>query len=550
MRKPPSKLHAVAYILVGFLLFIGIAAWVFFSFFFEDLLNTFAVPKIEEAALTATHGVYHLKLGRISYNHHKILCAGFDLQRVRYDSGAQGTAVKRVYIDTVEFTGVNLWRMFWSKTLAMTSIQMDSPRVYMTDLSKEKPSLRDPAADSLRIVKSAPINIPIISFDSIALRNISLYLPDRLNPGDEPSFKGISFRLTDFYFNSKTKEAQPVLFSKRVDLAIPDAKYPAGDGTNSLEVKNLRGNSVDSLITVDKIAFEPNFSESAFAEKYKYAKSRLNFRCNGIRIEGINFVSSFSNGNIVFRKFTTNTWFLDTYEDRTRPADPHPPRAMMPNELISDLPIKIDIDSIIFKDGEIRVRERKAGSPGTLGFTHAHLTISPISKDTLSPRYKKPAVIMASAYFLGQALLKTTATYPLHEKNFDMNLKATLGAFSVEKLNSFLIPNERIEITGGEVQSAGINMAIHSGVSTTTVTPLYSGFKIKVLPKDPNAKPGLMEKLKTFIAKTFVLDSSNPDDNKLLPGTTSLVRTPNMEFMQFIWLSLRKSLGKVVGGFK
>ena len=59
-----------------------------------------------------------------------------------------------------------------------------------------------------------------------------------------------------------------------------------------------------------------------------------------------------------------------------------------------------------------------------------------------------------------------------------------------------------------------------------------------------------MEKLKTFIAKTFVLDASNPDDNKLLPGTTSLVRTPNLEFMQFIWLSLRKSLGKVVGGFK
>ena len=550
MRKPPSTLHAVAYFLAGFLLFIGIAVWIFFSFFFEDLLNSYAIPKLEEAALTATHGVYHLKLNRIYYRNHKVFCTGFDLQRVRFDSGAQGTAVKRVLIDTVEFTGVNIWKMYWGKALSMTSIQMDSPKVYMTDLALEKPTPHDPSEDSLRIVKSAPVKIPIISFDSIALRDIRLYLPDRHGPGEEPSFRGISFRLTDFYFNSETKEAQPVLFSKRADVAIHKITYPIGDGTYSLEFKNLRGNSVDSVITVDKFAYEPNFTESEFAAKYKYAKSRLDLRAHDIRIEGVNFVSSFSAGNIVFRKFIANSWFLDTYEDRTRPADPHPPAAYMPNELISNLPIKIDIDSIIFNDGEIRVRERKAGTPGMLGFTHARIAMSPISKDTLSPRYKKPTVITASAYFLGQALLKTTVTYPLHDKNFDLSLHATLGSFSVEKLNSFLIPNERIEITGGEVQSARINMAIHSGVSTTTVTPLYSGFKVKVLPKDPAAKPGLMEKLKTFIAKTFILDNSNPDDNALLPGTTSLVRTPSQEFMQFIWLSLRKSLGKVVGGFQ
>lgn len=550
MRKPPSTLHAIAYFFVGFLIFLGVGVWVFFSFFFEDMLNTFAVPKLEEAALTATHGVYHLKLGRISYHHHKILCAGFDLQRVRYDSGAQGTAIKRVLIDTVEFTGVNILKIYLGKALAMTSIQMDSPKIYMADLAMEKPTPRDPAADSLRIVKAAPIKLPVISFDSIALRDIRLFLPDRQGPGEEPSFRGISFRLTDFYFNSETKQAQPVLFSKRADIAIADIIYPIGDGTYSLEFKNLRGNSADSVITVDKFEFEPNYSEAEFAASHKYATSRLDLRCEGIRIDGVNFVSSFSAGNIVFRKFVANSWFLDSYEDRTRPADPHPPVAFMPNELISTLPIKIDIDSIIFNNGEIRIRERKSGTPGMLGFTHAHIAMSPISKDTLSPRYKKPTTIVASAYFLGKALLNVTAAYPLHEKNFDLNLHATLGSFSVEKLNAFLIPNERIEITGGEVQSARITMAIHSGVSTTTVTPLYSGFKVKVLPKDPAAKPGLMEKLKTFIAKTFILDASNPDDNALLPGTTSLARAPSQEFMQFIWLSLRKSLGKVVGGFQ
>jgi hypothetical protein len=90
-------------------------------------------------------------------------------------------------------------------------------------------------------------------------------------------------------------------------------------------------------------------------------------------------------------------------------------------------------------------------------------------------------------------------------------------------------------------------MSIRSGVATTKVVPIYSGFSVKVLAADPHAQPGLMEKLKTFIAKTFILDHENPDENKLLPGVTTHARAPSDEFMKFIWESLRASLGQVVG---
>ena len=549
MRKPPSAFHATIYIIAGFFFFIAIGGVVFFAFFYENFLNSYAIPKLEEAVRTATHGVYNLKLDRITYRHFKVYCIGFDLQRVRYKKNAQGTAVKQVIIDTVEFTGVNIWKILWHNSLSMTSIQMDSPKIYMTDLSKEEATLPDPAADSLLLLPST-IKIPTISFDSIALRDIRLFLPDRSGIKDIPSFRGIFLRLNDFYYNSETKEGNPVLFSKRADIAIPDILYPVGDGTYSLEFKNLRGNSEDSIITVEKFALKPNYSERDFADKYLHPMERLDFRCADIRLDGVNFVSFFSNANIVFRKFIANSWSIDSYEDRTKPEDPHPEVSPMPNDLFNLLPIKIDVDSIVFRNGEIKVRERKGGAIGYLEFTHTFVGFSPISKDTLTAHFEKPTEITFSTYFLGDALLNGTATYWLYKKKFDMNLHATIGSFAISKLNTYLIPLERLKITGGEERKAEINMVIRSGIAKTSIIPVYSGFRVNMLPKNPNIKSGITDKVKTFIAKSFILDEENPDEGKLIVGVTTHPRDSHDAFMQFIWESLRKSLGKVVGGFK
>jgi hypothetical protein len=544
-------IKAIIYFLFGLVFFLLVAGWVFFAYFYEDFLNAYAIPKLQEAVVTATDGYYRLKLDRITYVHHRVYCIGFDLNRVKYDSGAKGVALKRVTVDTVEFTGVSILKIVIGKALAMKSIQMDSPKVYMTDLSLEKPTPRSLSADSIRVVNAPARKFPVVSFDSIALRDIRLYLPGRFGRDDEPTFRGIMFRLTDFYFNSETKEAQPVLFSRRADIAIPNVKYPVGDGTYSLEFKNLHGDSEDSVVTADNFGYVSNLSEEAFTAKQKYATAMLNFRSTGMRIEGMNFVSSFAKANIVFRKFSAASWDLDSYEDRRKPADPHPAPSLMPNELVSSLPVKVDIDSLILNNGKVRVRERVNGELGSIGFDRARIVISPISKDTMSARYLKPSIITMNALFLGEAQLNASASYPMHEKQFNMVLNATLGSFDAKKLNSCLVPFVRLHVDDGTLQSAKIEMNIHDGVSTTTVTPYYHNFKITVLSTDPMQKSGIMEKIKTFAARAFIMENDNPDENgKLKTGITSRTHAKEEAFMQFIWYSLRKSLGQVIGGFQ
>jgi hypothetical protein len=155
-----------------------------------------------------------------------------------------------------------------------------------------------------------------------------------------------------------------------------------------------------------------------------------------------------------------------------------------------------------------------------------------------------------SATFLG-APFKAQAVYPLYEKSVNLNIHAALGSFDGTKLNAWLVPFERLQVKTGILKSGKIDMAVRNGVAQTSVVPLYDEFEILLLNPNPTQPRGLMEKLKTFVAEAFIIKDGNPGkDGKLRTGVTSTPKTSDMEFMQFIWVAIRKSLGQVIGGFQ
>jgi len=123
-----------------------------------------------------------------------------------------------------------------------------------------------------------------------------------------------------------------------------------------------------------------------------------------------------------------------------------------------------------------------------------------------------------------------------------------LASFSAKKLNDFLIPNERKEVTDGIVEDGRLVMNIHGDVASTTVTPHYRNLSMRILSESADGKRGLLEGIKTFMANTFVLHSNNLDKTAIT-GKASYHRKKEEEFLQFIWIAIRKSLGKVIGGF-
>jgi hypothetical protein len=542
-------LKPLLYALGSIAALVSLAIWIFIAFYFEGELNKVVIPKIEQAALKSTHGRFALTLDKIYYKHGTLVCNTFILSRIAYDSSEHGMVLERITLDSARFEGISWWDVLWQKDLTLTTLELNAPKLYMTDIDTGITLPRIPKFVAAK--KFAISDVPVISFDSIVLRDISVFLPMESGNDMVPAYRNITIRLTDFSLDPSRNAGESAMFSKHAGFELPTGSYSIGDSTYSIEVRGIHGSLSDSLVTIDSFEYKPNYTEQAFADMHKFRQGRLDFQCAGINIRGINFTRLLAKGGLHVRSVEAESWFVDYYGDLRKPMDPHPPDAVLPNAVISSIKAAITVDSIIFNNGTIHHRERITGSThaSLLTFTHARVTANPLCLDRSDPLYSEPLHIGVTAFFMGEGKVVGTVIYPIHHKSFDLHIDATVGPFNIPSLNSYLVTNERKEITKGKCLGGSIKMDVHSGHAITTVSPRYTDVSIDVLATDAKQHRGILEGIATFVANSFVLRTNNVDNgnNKAVSGTTTYLYSSKEEFFQFIWLALRKSIGKVVG---
>ena len=59
-----SRTRKILYIVGGVILFLGLAAFIFFTFFFQDFVNGLINSKVKDATRTSTHGLFRVEIGK------------------------------------------------------------------------------------------------------------------------------------------------------------------------------------------------------------------------------------------------------------------------------------------------------------------------------------------------------------------------------------------------------------------------------------------------------------------------------------------------------
>ncbi len=547
--KKRSKVKIILYTLGSIVAFLALAIWVFLTFFFQDTLNKVVIPKIEQAAFNATGGRYELTLKDISYDDGDLLCKTFVLFRVASDSSERGTILERLTIDSVRFKGLSWWDVLWGKDLTLASLQMNAPKLYLISIDSLK-NLKRIQFDTSHKPKFDSSDVPVISFDSIVLDNVSVFLPKPSEKSIKPTYENIRITLKEFLLDTKSTVPKLPLYSKYIDFYIPEGSYSLSDSLYTVSLKGIHGRVSDSVVHIDSISYSPNYGRQAFADMHKYVQSSLGIKFLGMNVRGINFTGLLNGDGLHVRACEVSRWYVDYYGDKRKPRDPRPPDAVLPHTILSSIKARVIVDSIILNNGLIEHRERTPGSvrPSLITFTNARVVAYPFCTDTASPLYSEPMRFSVNAMFMGKAKLVGKVSYPIHHKSFDLQMNATVGGFDLPVLNSYLVSNERKEVTEGRLLGGELSMDVRSGVGKTTVSPRYTGLSLKILADGAKESRGILEGLKTFIANTFVLKTENIDtkDKKAISATTTSVCSRKQEFFEFIWLALLKSIQQVL----
>jgi hypothetical protein len=365
--------------------------------------------------------------------------------------------------------------------------------------------------------------------------------------------KDVSIKAFDFNLDPRKTQDQPALFSKQVLFSVPSVSWNESDGFYSFEMRNMQGNLRDSLVTIDTLGYIPKYGEDEFAARHQYSRGRTDFRCSSLRAEGVNFADLLMGGGVAIRILESQTWLIDYYKDRRKPVNPQPKEARLANDLIQSVKFPITIQTIVLDSGHIRFRERIPGSAdaGVLTFENVNIIAHPFTTDRADSQFSKPTQFDLNGVFVGESHLVAKALYQLHDSTFNLSIVGKVGPFDAKRLNAFLVTNNREEITSGQLDTGIIKMDIIAGNATTTVTPEYHELSLKVLPPRLDDPPDLEEGVKSLITNALIIRRDNPDDKGETPvsATTTRTRAKIEELFQFIWLALKQSLGKLIGGF-
>jgi hypothetical protein len=547
-RKTVKRL---LYVLGAACALLAVGVWVFLTFFFQQTLNAVFIPKIQAAALAATNGKFECTLGTISYVDGTLMCKTFRLVRVSVDSSEHGIGLEQLTIDSARFDDVSWWGLIWGKDLRLATLTFDAPKLYLANLDSIKASWKQ-TQDSVRVRRTlAASGAPVISLDSIVLRHISVYLPIRDWQDTATKYRNIDIQLTDVLIDAKHPDPTRFLFSKRIEFNIPRGSYSLQDSAFRIDVQGIHGSLSDSEVTIDSVRYLSEYDEQAFADLHRYIQGQLTFGCAGVRMHGIDVAGMLRDGRVHIAAIEASSWYVDYYGDRRKPHDPHPPDAVLPHTLFRSIRMPILVDSVILSNGTIRHRERAPGSlrSSLLRFSDTRVTASPICTDSTAAEFAAPLRITVSTVLQGEAALKATLVYPIHNRTFDMQIRGHVGPFNLPIFNSYLVTNERKEISAGRCAGGDLSMDVRDGLATTTVSPEYSGLSMKVLANDVHEHRNLFDGLKSLIANTFVLRTENMSTpaKHAYEGVTTYRRSSKEEFFEFIWLALRRSIGKVVG---
>ncbi|MEP7235756.1 MAG: hypothetical protein ABI778_10720, partial [Ignavibacteriota bacterium] len=446
---PKSKiLRRIYTILIAFILLLIVTGWIFYKFYLDDALNHYLKPQLVTAFEKATDGKYKLQFGTISYVPGSIRVDSLSVIRIGYDSSEHGWVVSSARSGTIEIHGINLWDALWGNSMKMRSLEIFSPRIHFAELDSERMNLKLLRLSSTSETKDTSNLAQAISFDSVVFRNGDIEIPGGAE--NHPVIGKIAIKLTDFLIDPKDHTPHLPLFSKNVDFSITSINYPMEGGEYGVEVRGLRGNAADSILHIDSFAYRPQYSKEKFPTLHKYVQPRLEFQCSGIDLNALHFNELLSGGRLRARSCTARSWSFDFYSDRRFPNNPHPPVAVLPNDIVRSIKFPIDLDSIVVDHGTMYWAEKwPAMRPGTLIFTDARIALFPFITDSLNPNFQAPTAITVSALFQDEARLRGLASYALHDKEVNFEINATVGGLTATKLNTELIPVERLEVTDG-----------------------------------------------------------------------------------------------------
>lgn len=520
--------------------------------FIDPLLNWLVKGKL--TAAVNEQGGQELSIQSL---HYSVFDNALFLEGITYnrrDTAQDGIATLKVDTKYISIGGASWFGLLFGSGLQLDELMFQSPRIAMIhtqatardttaiDTTSGAKSVADMLAEALPD-KLRPLRVKQILVDNGTFTQQHKGR-DIASDSIANVFLTIDGLAVDSIGSGTKLYSSVNLRTSAVAWELPESDY----AVRADSVAFSSADSAESHVEMFALSFQPVISDKQFFDRRTFRTVRFRVTSPRFAVQGGNLRDILSGGVMQARSISMTKPVIDILLNKRLPVDPASPPAKMPHEIIADIETPFQIDTVAIDNGTIRYSELFPydDNPALLRFTNVRVRCTDIAKHPQENNASSPASILATGNLAGAGPLRVEMKLPLHSKTLNFTYTGKLGAMKAEALNEFLSVSDRIQITSGDVESAGFTITVSDGKASGTVQAIYKNLKIQTLNEKSGKAGGLIESFKTFLANTFKIRSDNmPGDVKT--GKVNYIKKPDDAFMDVVWLSLRGGLGEIVG---
>lgn len=421
--------------------------------------------------------------------------------------GKPGLPIFSASIDQVGLRNNTLKEVQETGTLDLTQIRLQNPTINLyLDSIENAASQKD---------KKEPKENAFVS--SIFLRNLLIENGNvtlnskETGPIPRLKFEGVNFGLEDInldLMNRSSSLNSGFLLEKDLSLSVNNYTLYSPDSLNMVSVGKL--SFLDGNLILDRITIRPTLGRYDYLRKKGFQTDAISGYVNKAVLEAVDVERLLSTKKLTAKVLRLEDFSLDVFRDKRMPAKA-PEIRPMPQYLMQNSPVALNLDSVILTGGAMRYEEFSPRSmlPGYVLFDELHASIAPfvlVGKDDPYPIDSSSVVASAKIMGDGHVNLKGTMFF---ESPYPMDLEMEMGQFDLRLTNSILAPGVFVRIREGKVNSAKWNFRLTDVEAVGQMNLLYQDLKIQLLDSLTLQRGRGKLNVLSFLANT-VIKKSNP----------------------------------------
>ena len=502
-------------------IFIGVVGLVLLSLITIRVTVEPLILKKIQSAINGNNKDFNVKIGKVDLS---IWSSEIELDHIAVNTKPEQKGIREINgeIASIRFEGIHLAKAIFEKDFEIRTVTISNISIHG----------RIPFPEKAMPPKISSLNIQI---DSLFLDKTNLEIK---NTSTAQTFSVKDGVLKVYHLQALKLDTLSLAIFKQFDFNVQELLTVSPDSMYTRAATGINYSATSNKLTVDSFSIHPDYPESEFASRHKFATDRIEAGFSKNIVHNFSVADYLQSGNLGCSYVEIGNLDMNIYRDNRKEI--HHVRKPTFQEMIYNFPGSIQIDSIGILNGNIVYTEHaeKANKPGWISFQEINAQIYKIANDTIYKKEEAFLKLNAEALLMGKGKLSIALKSRIFDRQNTFSVNGTLSGMEVKELNPMLEKNAFVYATAGKIDAMNFNFLANNTKAIGQMTLRYHGLNVAVKNKRTDDTTAIKERFMSMIANKKLLDSNPTPEESVRIGIIDYKRDPERFLFNYSFKSI------------